>query len=138
MAWRKSCAISDRSDWFHELSLSTSSREEGMSKSPEEEEYSSLHQLCPWWDRSIILNSILTLDDESEAKTAKGQVSKHRLFLWLADNVTFCDAAVKLECQGKLSGLNIRFNLMEKQINVQIDATAYNKHIPSLTEPDCR
>lgn len=37
MAWRKSCGISDRSHWFQGLSLSTSSREEGMSKSPGEE-----------------------------------------------------------------------------------------------------
>lgn len=77
-------------------------------------------------DSYIILNSILTLDDETEAEAAKGQVSKHRLFLWLAYNVTSCDGAVNLESQGKLSGLNILFDLKEEQINVKIDATAHS------------
>lgn len=65
---------------------------------------------------SIILNSILTLDDETEAEATQGQVGKHWLFLWLAYNATFCDVAVKLESKGKLGGLNILFDLKEKQI----------------------
>lgn len=69
-------------------------------------------------DSLINLNSILTLDDETEAKTAKRQVSKHRLFLRLAHNVTFCAVAVKLESQGELCGLDILFDLKEEQINV--------------------
>lgn len=43
MAWRKSCGISDRSHWFQGLSLSTSSREEGMSKSPGEKKIVSVN-----------------------------------------------------------------------------------------------
>ncbi len=74
-----------------------------------------------------MLNSILTLDDETEAKAAKGQVSKHRLFLWLAHNVTSCDVAVKLESQGKFCRLNIFFDLKEKGINVKTDATAHKQ-----------
>lgn len=78
-------------------------------------------------DSSTILNSILTLDDETEAKTAKGQVSKHRLLLWLVYNVTSYNVAVKLESQGKFCGLDILLDLKEKQISVKIDATAHKQ-----------
>ena len=60
--------------------------------------------------------SSLTLDDETEAETAQGQVSKHRLFLRLTHNVTLCDVVVELESQSKLGGVNIFFDLKEKQI----------------------
>lgn len=83
--------------------------------------------MCPRNGSSIIPDSILTLDDETEAEAAKGQVSKHRLFLWLANNVTFCVAAVKLESQRELSGLHILFDLKEKQINVKTDAAAHKQ-----------
>lgn len=73
-------------------------------------------------DSSLILNSILTLDDETEAEASKGQVSKHRLFLWLARNVTVCVADVKLEGQRKLGGLNILFDLTEKHIKTEATA----------------
>lgn len=56
---------------------------------------------------------ILTLDDETEAKTAKGQVGKHRLFLRLAYDVTSCVVTGELESQGKFSRLDILFNLKE-------------------------
>lgn len=83
--------------------------------------------MCPRACSSIILDSILTLDDETEAEAAKGQVSKHGLFLWLPYNVAFCVAAVKLESQGKLGGLHILFDLKEKQINVKTDAAAHKQ-----------
>lgn len=64
----------------------------------------------------VIVNAVLTLDDESESKTAKRQESKHRLFLWLPQIVTFSIAAVQLEGQGKLGGLNTLFDLKREQI----------------------
>lgn len=70
------------------------------------------------------------MDDETEAEAAKGQVSKHRLFLWLAYDVTFCDVAVKLERQGKLGGLDILFDLEKRKITVKIDSTAHKQALP--------
>lgn len=82
---------------------------------------------CVCENCSEIQISVLTLDDETETKTTKGQVGKHRLFLRQAYNVTFCVVAAKLESQGKLSRLNILFDLKGKQINVSIDAPAYKQ-----------
>lgn len=84
-----------------------------MSKSPEGEEEFLLHR-CPRWDGLMILKRILTLDDKAKAKTAKGQVGKHGLFLWLADHVTFCGVVVELERQGELGGVDIFFDLKGK------------------------
>lgn len=65
---------------------------------------------------SIILNYIFTLDDETKAEAPKGQVRKHRLFLWLASNVTVCWAVVELKGQRELSGLNVLFDLTERHM----------------------
>lgn len=62
-------------------------------------------------DNSIILNYIFTLDDETKAEAAKGQIRKHRLFLWLPSNVAVCRAVVELKGQCELSGLNVLFDL---------------------------
>lgn len=67
-------------------------------------------------DNSIILNYIFTLDDETKAEAPKGQVRKHRLFLWLASNATACRAVVELKGQCELSGLNILFDLTEGHV----------------------
>lgn len=75
----------------------------------------------------IIFKSFLTLDNETEAETAKGQVGEHRLFLRLAYDVPSCVVVAKLESQGKLSRLNIFFDLRVKQISVNIDATAHKQ-----------
>lgn len=64
-------------------------------------------------DNSIILNYIFTLDDETKAEAPKGQVRKHRLFLWLASNVTVRRAVVELKGQRKLSELNVLFDLRD-------------------------
>lgn len=66
--------------------------------------------------KTAALNAVLTLDDEAEAKAAKWQESKDRLFLWLPQIVTFSIAAVQLEGQGKLGGLNTLFDLKREQI----------------------
>lgn len=58
--------------------------------------------------------SIFTLDDKTEAKTAKRQVSKHWLLLRLANDVTFRLAAAQLEGQSELGRLDIFFYLKEK------------------------
>jgi len=58
--------------------------------------------------------SILTLDDETKTKTAKGQVSKHWLLLRLAHNITLCNVTAKLESQSELGRLNI-FDLKGKK-----------------------
>lgn len=72
---------------------------------------------------SVFLNSVPTLDDETEAEASEGQVSKHRLFLRLAHNVILCVAAVQLEGQRELSGLNVLFDLREQHDKIKLRVT---------------
>lgn len=64
---------------------------------------------------SLLRLSTLTLDDESEAETAEGQVGKNWLFFWLAHDVTSCVVVAELESQGELSGLDLLFKLRSQQ-----------------------
>lgn len=59
IACRKSWGISERSHWFQGLSLSTSSRDDGMSKSPTDEYGTSEHELFSRWRIVFVIGSHL-------------------------------------------------------------------------------
>lgn len=69
---------------------------------------------------AVFLNSVPTLDDETEAEASEGQVSKHGLFLRLAHDVIFCVAAAQLEGQRELGGLNVFFDLGEQHDQIKL------------------
>lgn len=69
---------------------------------------------------SLFLNSAPTLDDETEAEASERQVSEHRLFLRPAHDVVLRVAAVQLEGQRELGGLNVLFDLRERHDRIKL------------------
>lgn len=83
-----------------------------MSKSAAGENGASENE--PLFQGSAIPTYTLTLDDETEAETTKGQESKDRLFLGLRNGLVLT-AAGELEGQSQLCGLHIFFDLEKKR-----------------------
>lgn len=61
-------------------------------------------------------SSVLTLDDKTKAETAKRQVSKHGLLLWLANDVALRLAVAQLESQSEFGRLDVFFYLRGRYV----------------------
>lgn len=86
---------------------------------------------------SVFLNTVPTLDDETEAEASEGQVGKHGLLLRLAPNVTLCIAVVELEGQRELSGLNVLFDLREQRDKMKLRAANRADFSPGRNTSGC-
>lgn len=82
-----------------------------MSKSPVKQRQVS-GSPCPLAPPPVTkLKPALTLDDETKAETAQGEVGEDGLFLRLVHEAVGCLAAAELEGQGELRGLHVFFDL---------------------------